>query len=820
MNRIESPGLDNTDRDRSCKIPTTFSISMVKNEQDVIEAFVRHNIRLLDYMVIVENGSVDATGQILLQLAQEFDNLILAEEVGFAYNQSERMTRWLSEYQARFAADYIFALDADEFLDAHGDAPFHSVLREIPEDGYGLIPWCTYVLTPEVNHAAAADPLRIMNFRRSQEKPPRYKAVIRLDGRSAEDLQITQGNHAVRSKSGREIVGKRLDGLRLLHYPLRSLDQAKAKSVVGWMAYVAIDPRVGETKNGDQWRVNFDQFVSGKAIDHHTLCEMSMLYTQDPRLIDWRNDVVEEGFRLVYERLYSTGEGLDATQLISRSWEESVTHARRYAPSLKIAALLKDQSNADASRAPAIAQNSLYGDHHTPTAQDPVEESLSDLLQQGRSAEAVTRLETSLLQGETAELWSDWATVQCGAGDIAKTEQGYRRALQLDGSHRQAAVNLGILLVSKGRFLEATELLKPHTSTLTEAETKAIQNLAAAFLTASQESGSLNPVPALPKEKKKYLVVVRAGDSSLHPTWLEGAATRNWDLIVHSYGAECPWGNEDGVEVIRATGSDIAGPKMRAMHSLYQQRRSDFLAYDYVCFADDDLAVSVESFNRMFTMCEHFELELAQPALTHDSHMGSWGITMENRSFLLRYTNFIEVMCPVFSRAFLELCAPTFLENISGYGLDILWSSWVSSPWKSGILDACPVRHTRASFSGQLYKMFRDMGVDKDEELIALIKKWNLVKPEQQIPGKVVIPTAVIHGGVMQDQRRISALGGQGIELLRALLNGFPKELAANHIQVLQLVYPILQQTMQRNVHGDPDPDQPESEKRKALAAV
>lgn len=814
MNRIESLELGNAAHGGS--VPTTLSLSMVKNEQDIIEAFVRHNIRLLDYMVIVENGSVDATGQILLQLAEEFDNLILAEEDGFAYNQSERMTRWLSEYQVRFGADYVFALDADEFLDVHGDVPFHSVLQEIPEGGYGLIPWCTYVLTPEADHAGIADPLRAMNFRRSQELPPRFKSVIRLDGKSAEDLEITQGNHAVRSKSGRDIAGKRLDGLQLLHYPLRTFDQAKAKSVVGWMAYVAIDPRVSETKKGDQWRVNFDAFVSGKAIDHRALCEMSMLYTQDPRIIDWNSDAVKESSRLVYERHYSTGEGLDAAQLIARSWEESVTHSRRHAPSLKIAGLFKDQSHMDVPEASITEQD----EQSIATAQEPADESLSHLIEQGRSAEAMARLEASLLQGETAELWSDWATLQYGSGDTAQAEQGYRRALQLDGSHRQAAVNLGILLVSKGRFQEATAAFKQHESTLTAAETNAIQSMASAFMAASQESVSAEPTPVSKKEKGKYLVIVRAGDSSLHPTWLEGTTNRTWDLIVHSYGAKCPWTDEEGVEVIRATGSDIAGPKMRAMHSLYQQRRSEFLTYDYICFADDDLAASVERFNLMFSMCEHFGLELAQPALTHDSHMGNWGITMENRSFLLRYTNFVEIMCPVFSRAFLELCAPTFLENMTGYGLDILWSSWVSTPWKSGILDACPVRHTRPSFSGQLYKMFKNMGVDKDQELIALIKKWNLVKPEQQIPGKVVIPTAVVHGGVTRDQRRIAAANGQGVELLRALLNGFPKELAINPIQVLQLLYPIMQATMQRNVHGDPDPDRPASEKRKDFAAV
>jgi GR25 family glycosyltransferase involved in LPS biosynthesis len=316
------------------------------------------------------------------------------------------------------------------------------------------------------------------------------------------------------------------------------------------------------------------------------------------------------------------------------------------------------------------------------------------------------------------------------------------------------------------------------------------------------------------KNRRKHLVVVRAGESSLHPAWLEGAGQRSWDLIVHSYGAECPWSDEEGVEVIRATGADIVGPKMRAMHSLYERRKSDLLAYDYVCFADDDLAVSLESFNLMFSMCEQFALELAQPALTHDSHMGNWGITMENRSFLLRYTNFVEVMCPVFSRAFLERCAPTFVENMSGYGLDFLWSSWVSSPWKIAILDACPVKHTRASYSGQLYQTLAERGVSPDRELIDLIKKWNLVKPAEQVPGQVVVPTALHHGGILRDRTRIATCEGEGMALLAALLRGFPAELKANHAQVMRLLYPTMQQTVSHDVRSAPSPASAPVEKK------
>ncbi len=787
---------------------TTLGIAMVKNEQDSIEAFVRHNLRYLDHLVVVDNGSIDGTRAILTQLGAELPRLLLAEEEEFGYNQSERMTRWLHEYQGIYAADFVLPLDADEFLDTDGERNFHDLLRDIPEGGYGQIPWCTYVLTPGMD-MSEKDPFRAMQHRRSRELPTRYKAVVRLDGQSAAGLQLTQGNHAVRATSDRELATKRLQGLRLLHYPLRSLDQAKTKFVVGWMAYLTLNPRAGETKMGHTWRSNFNTLLSGTPVDQLALCKMSLLYTQDPRTVDWANDVVEEPCRLVYERRYSTGEAMDATQLIARSWEQSVTHSGRYSPSLKIAALVKDQRPADEVQQPASLEQKA-----TET------DSLARMVQQGRTAEAVQHLEAALLKGETAELWNDWATLQCGSGDLTQAEKGYRRALQLDGAHRQTAVNLGLLLLARGQLQEGSKLLNPHAGTLTLDEKKAIQALSMPRPGAGKAAPSSSAIPnestpsysassTLPSGRRRYLVIIRAGDGSLHPNWLEGSAERNWDLLVHSFGPQCPWENQEGVEIIRALGSDIQGPKMRAIHSLYIQKPELFLAYDYICVADDDLATNLETLNRMFILCEHYGLELAQPALTRDSYMANWGITMENNSFLLRYTNFVEVMCPVFSRAFFDLCAPTFNENLSGYGLDLLWSSWVSSPWKIAILDACTVRHARANFSGNLYKMLAGKGVDPNQELMDLIKRWHLVREEDQIPGQVVVPTTVTLGGILRDQTRITVQDGQGMEVMRALLNGFPPEIATKHPTALGLLYPVIQHTLARYEFGDPDPDRP-----------
>ena len=43
-------------------------VSMVRNEADVIESFVRHNLQVADALYIIDHASTDGTGEILQQL--------------------------------------------------------------------------------------------------------------------------------------------------------------------------------------------------------------------------------------------------------------------------------------------------------------------------------------------------------------------------------------------------------------------------------------------------------------------------------------------------------------------------------------------------------------------------------------------------------------------------------------------------------------------------------------------------------------------------------------------------------------------------------
>jgi hypothetical protein len=274
--------------------------------------------------------------------------------------------------------------------------------------------------------------------------------------------------------------------------------------------------------------------------------------------------------------------------------------------------------------------------------------------------------------------------------------------------------------------------------------------------------------------RARNLVIVRAGNGSLHPGWLAGPEERNWDIIVNYYGDDPDLYR--GENIVRI---DSKGAKWPALYALYQEHREEILKYDYVWLPDDDLAADKKTINRMFDLCAEMKLDLAQPALSHDSYY-SHLVTLKNSEFLLRYTNFIEIMAPVFSRAFLPPCADSFKENLSGFGLDLLWPTWLGGDQRAAIIDDCVIRHTRV-LGGPNHAAVTATGKTPMKELAGVFAKFGLITAAHKIVG-----------GIDRRGYRVSILGGQGAELILKVLSGYLPELAQEKYAIFSLLQPML----------------------------
>lgn len=198
---------------------------------------------------------------------------------------------------------------------------------------------------------------------------------------------------------------------------------------------------------------------------------------------------------------------------------------------------------------------------------------------------------------------------------------------------------------------------------------------------------------------------LRVGRSSLHREWIGDPATRSYDVWLDYWAdGENPWGGEPArVTVGRGTF------KYLRAHALLDE----LLAYDAVWMPDPDIGVSAAGVEAMFEVFHATGALLAQPALEDGSYF-SHEVTLRNRGFAARYTNFVEAMAPVFSREALRACGPSFDEIPSSYGLDLVWSRILGDPRdRLAILDATPVRHTQPVGAGDWY---RRCGFDHDED--------------------------------------------------------------------------------------------------------
>jgi hypothetical protein len=229
--------------------------------------------------------------------------------------------------------------------------------------------------------------------------------------------------------------------------------------------------------------------------------------------------------------------------------------------------------------------------------------------------------------------------------------------------------------------------------------------------------------PVFKNSGRRNLVIVRAGNSSLHPQWLAGSKDRSWDLLVNYFGDDPDkYKDQDIVRI------DSKGPKWPALKELIETHRDLVNRYDYVWLPDDDIACTAGDIDKLFTIARAEKLALCQPALTLNSYF-TWGVTLKPLFTRMRYTNFVEIMVPCFERTFLLRCLPTMADNMSGFGLDFVWPKMLGA--KNGnasgtaIIDAVSVTHTRP-LGGPNYTLLKERGITADEEGRELRRKHSV----------------------------------------------------------------------------------------------
>lgn len=221
-------------------------------------------------------------------------------------------------------------------------------------------------------------------------------------------------------------------------------------------------------------------------------------------------------------------------------------------------------------------------------------------------------------------------------------------------------------------------------------------------------------------EQPKNLVVCTVGDHSLHRSWSKPG---HFHTCLIYFGNQTGYQNESDFYYVRK------GPKYHLIKSVILEN-PELRNFDYYWFPDDDIWMNAEYVEKLFKYMSFFKLLLAQPAITG---YYSLSITLPQPDSRLRFTNYVENMCPCFSHRALEKCLPTFDENKTGWSYDFLWNELLGHPRRSiGIIDDIIAVHTRPVMGGELYKNCSINEQEARREGTALWHKYSLGNQRSQ----------------------------------------------------------------------------------------
>lgn len=239
------------------------AITMVKNEEDIIESFIRYTLTYADVILVVNHNSDDSTGEILEKLQQEGLPIYVELFTDPRHLQAEVMTKLMYLAIEQYDADIIIPLDADEFL-----LPFdkkmsvRKFLQTMSNENLITLPWYIHRFK-NINNTNGEFILNLPAIRESNPNKMSKIMVGRGFLQKNKKMTIRQGNHSLQDEgnTGKIIDTTRSEYLYLAHFNIRSKEQFLSKIIVGALADIAkfsMDTCAGAAT---EWRNEFKKYI-------------------------------------------------------------------------------------------------------------------------------------------------------------------------------------------------------------------------------------------------------------------------------------------------------------------------------------------------------------------------------------------------------------------------------------------------------------------------------------------------------------------------------------------------------------------------------
>lgn len=182
-------------------------------------------------------------------------------------------------------------------------------------------------------------------------------------------------------------------------------------------------------------------------------------------------------------------------------------------------------------------------------------------------------------------------------------------------------------------------------------------------------------------------VIAAVGESSLHRKWINKLPKFDLHLIVYDDSYEKF--KTDSMYVTKAKGY-----KFTLIHDYLHNRPEIIDLYNYFFMPDDDILINTAGIHKLFRYMQKYNLAIAQPAIANSNY--SHHHTLKDPASKIRFTNFVEIMMPCFSKEALIKVLHTFAATKHGWGIDFHWGKIVEyRRMNMAIIDDIISLHTR-----------------------------------------------------------------------------------------------------------------------------
>ncbi len=245
--------------------PAAVAVAMVRNEGDIIGAWISHALALFDAVYVADQLSSDGTREFLQEVAETHENVQIFSFHHPGYYQAE-VKNHLAEIAAReFPGAWLFPLDADEFLAVGDREELLQRLAEVEADRVLEMAWRNCVPLTLAEDKAFSFTSRLLIPARHGDY---QKVAISSAAFTEKGWRFTQGNHEVVDEEG-SLVAKdlRKDLADLFHLPIRSLDHFILKCTQTHAAYEAMPPDSRDPSWGFHIREMMERVMAEGTLD-------------------------------------------------------------------------------------------------------------------------------------------------------------------------------------------------------------------------------------------------------------------------------------------------------------------------------------------------------------------------------------------------------------------------------------------------------------------------------------------------------------------------------------------------------------------------